>query len=151
MLVNRQQQRVGALGHQFAVCHGAGGHHAGDFAVYRALVRRSSGGHIAHLFGHSHSLTQLDEPREITLHRVHRHTGHHHRLTRTLAALCERDVQQPVGLARVVEKQLVKIAHAIENECVWEVCLDAQVLLHHGRVGRKVSRSAGGWRCRFGH
>ena len=39
--------------------------------------------------------------------------------------------------ARVVEEQLVEVAHPIEEEDVRVLAFDAQVLLHHGRVLRQ--------------
>jgi hypothetical protein len=80
--VQRQQQRVGALGQQFAVGHRAGRDHAHHLALDRAL----GGGHVAHLLGDRHRLAQLDQPRQVALQRMHRHAGHHHRLAGALAA-----------------------------------------------------------------
>ena len=58
-------------------------------------------------------------------------------LARALAARGQRDVEQAARLAGVVVEQLVEIAHPVEDERVGELGLDAPVLLHHGRVGRK--------------
>jgi predicted glycosyl hydrolase (DUF1957 family) len=48
----------------------------------------------------------------------------------------KRDVEQPRRFLRVVEEQLVEVAHPVEEQDVWVLGLDAQVLLHHWRVGR---------------
>ena len=72
------------------------------------------------------------------------HTGHDDRLTGTLAALRERDVEQPVRLARVVKEDFVKVTHAIKNKGLRELGFDAKVLLHHRRVGGLRRRQHGG-------
>ena len=64
-----------------------------------------------------------------------RHPRHHHRLASRLTALGEGDVQQTHGFFSVFKKQLVKITHAVEHQCVWELRFDTQVLGHHGGVG----------------
>jgi hypothetical protein len=43
-------------------------------------------------------------------------------------------VQEFSGAARVVEEHLVEIAHAIKQQHIGMLRLDAQVLLHHGSV-----------------
>ena len=134
LAVHRQQQRVGALGQQFAVGDGAGRDHAHHLAFHRPL----GSGHVADLLGHRHRLAELDQPAQVAFHRVHRHAGHDHRLSGRLPTRGQGDVEQPVRLARVVEEQLVEIAHAIEDERVRELRLDAQVLLHHRRVRGQV-------------
>ena len=73
--------------------------------------------------------------REIALDAVERHAGHRDRLAGRLTARRQRDVEQPRGALRVVEEQLVEIAHAIEQQHVGVLRLQAQVLLHHGGVG----------------
>ena len=141
--VQRQQQRVGALGHQRAVGHGAGRDHAHHLAFHRTL----GGGHVAHLLGHGHRLAQLDQPRQVGLDRMHRHAGHDHRLAAAGAAGGQRDVEQPVRLARIVVEQLVEVAHAVEHQRVRKLRLDAQVLRHHRRVDWRKGRCRAGRRA----
>jgi hypothetical protein len=57
-----------------------------------------------------------------------------HTATR-LSARGQRDVEQLRGAARILKKQLVKIAHAIKQQQVGMLGFDPQVLLHHGRMG----------------
>ena len=57
-----------------------------------------------------------------------------YQLAGALSTRRERDVEQAVRLARVVEEQLVEIAHPVEHQRVRKLGLDAAVLLHHGRV-----------------
>ncbi len=50
----------------------------------------------------------------------------------------KRDVEKLRGAARIVVEHLVEIAHAIEQQHVRVLRLDAQVLLHHGGVVWRV-------------
>ena len=50
-----------------------------------------------------------------------------------LAALGEGDVEGGGGGHRIIEKQLVKIAHAVEQQTIGMVPLDGQILGHHRR------------------
>jgi hypothetical protein len=52
-----------------------------------------------------------------------------------LTAFGERDVEQARGLARIVVKQLVEITHAIKQQRIGILRLEAQILLHHGGMG----------------
>ena len=131
LLGDGQQQCVALVGQQLGVGHRAGG----DDAHHLALDRALGGGDIADLFAQRHRLTELDELGEVTLDRMHRHAGHHHRLAGTVAARGECDVEQAIGLACIVEEQLVEVAHPVEHQRVGELGLDAQVLLHHRCVG----------------
>jgi len=69
-----------------------------------------------------------------------RHARHGDGLTRRLATHGERDVDQAVGLASVFKEELVEIAHAVEDQGVRVLRFDAQVLLHHGRVGAVIGQ-----------
>ncbi len=130
----RQQRGVAALGEQLAVGHGA----RRDDACHPPFDRALGGGDVAHLLGDGHRLAELDQAGEVGLERMHRHTGHHHRLAGTGAARGERDVEQPVGAPRVVVEQLVEVAHPVQHQDVGMLGLDAQVLLHHRRVGQQI-------------
>jgi len=72
-----------------------------------------------------------------------RHARHHHGLPSRLAPPRQGDVEQASGFFGVAKKQLVKVAHAVEHQRVWEFRLDAQVLGHHGRVASVVSGAGG--------
>jgi hypothetical protein len=65
---------------------------------------------------------------------VIRHASHANRPAGRTAACGERDVEQAGGLLRVVEEEFVEVPHAVEQQHVRMLRLDAQVLLHHGRV-----------------
>ncbi len=59
-----------------------------------------------------------------------------------LTAGGEGDVEQFGRALGIVEKQFVKVAHAVKQQLVGVLGFDAQVLRNHGRMG--------GWRLRRG-
>ncbi|MPM71391.1 hypothetical protein SDC9_118356 [bioreactor metagenome] len=123
-----EQQRFVLVGQQLAVRQRAGRDHAHHLALHRPLGRA----HLAHLLGNRHRFAHLDEATQIVLQRVKGHPRHDDRLARRLPTLRERDIQQPRGLLGIRVEQLVKIAHAIEEQGVGVLCLQCQVLRHHG-------------------
>ena len=108
----------------------AGSNDAHDFALHH-LART----HFANLFANRHAFAQLHQFHQILLRRVIRHARHFDGLAVALAARGERDVQQLRRLHRVVEKQFVKIAHAVKHQFVLVLGFNRKVLLHHGRKG----------------
>jgi hypothetical protein len=128
--VHRHHQGFGLVGQQLGVGQRAGGDHAHHLAFDRPL----GGGHVAHLLADGDRFTELDQARQVALDRVEGHAGHDDRLAGRLAALRERDVQQPCGLFRIGIEHLVEVAHAVEQQCVRVPGLEGQVLLHHGGV-----------------
>ena len=74
-----------------------------------------------------------DQTLEIVVGGMDRHAAHGNVLAKMLAALGERDAERARGEGRIVEEQLVEVAHAIEQEAVGVGRLDLQVLRHHGR------------------
>ncbi len=129
-LVHGQQQRLGLVGQQLGIGQRAGRDHAHHLALHRALGRA----HLAHLLGNGHRLAHLDQARQVILKGMKRHPRHHHRLAARLPALRERDVEQARRLFSVLPEQLVKIAHAVEQERFGVPGLEGQVLLHHRGV-----------------
>ena len=89
---------------------------------------------IADLLADRDRLAELHQPREVLLDRVVRHAGHLDRLAGRLAAARQRDVEQPRRALGVAVEHLVEIAHAVEEQHVGVLRLDAQILLHHRRV-----------------
>jgi len=76
-------------------------------------------------------------------------------VARRLAALGQRDIEQPRRFARVVVEQLVKIAHAKQQQRLRKLGLGAQVLTHQRRVRGKfggvgVGNGHGAARVRWG-
>ena len=89
---------------------------------------------VPDLLTDGHRMPRLNEPRQIILGRCNRHTRHHHRGTRALAALGQRNAKNAGGLFSVFVEELVKVAHPIKEEGFRMVRLDAQILLHHRGV-----------------
>lgn len=132
---HRHQQRVAAFLQQGFVGHRARGDDADDLALDEALGQRR----VADLLAHRHRFAQRDEAGEVTLVGVHRHAGHGDRLAAGLAALRQRDVEQPRRLAGVVVEQLVEVAHAEEQQQVRMLRLGGEELLHQRGVLRGVA------------
>ena len=68
------------------------------------------------------------------------HTGHSNRLTCCLTAVRESDVHQARCTLGVFKEHFVKVTHPVKNKRVRKLRLDAQILLHHGRVSTQVER-----------
>ena len=128
--MQRQQQAVALLFQQRGIGERARRHDAHHFAFHRAFA----GGGVADLFADRHGLAELHQPRQILLDSVIRHARHFDRLAVGGTALRERNIKQLGGAFRILMKQFVEIAHAVEQQHVRMLCLDAQVLLHHRRV-----------------
>src|SRR2546430_4378152 len=69
------------------------------------------------------------------------------RRSSTSPARGEGDVEERRSAAGIVVEQLVEIAHAVEEQHVRVLTLDAQVLLHHRRM-RRAERVVHGARRR---
>ena len=126
------QQALFALGQQRRVGERARRDDAGHLALHRSLAR----GRVADLLADRHRHAQANQARQVLLDRVHRHAGHRDRHTRRRAAFGQCDAQQPRGALGVLEEQLVKVAHPVEQQQMGMLGLDAQVLLHHWCVFR---------------
>ena len=105
-----------------------------DNALNLALDRSLAGGRVADLFTEGDGFAQLDQLGEVLVDRVEGHAGHLDRRAVRCAALGQRDAEQACGLLGVIKEQFVKITHPVKQQQVRIVGLDAQVLLHHGRV-----------------
>ena len=127
----REQNIVGFFVEQGRIGEGARGDDAGDGALHRPLGRAR----VADLLADRHRFAQLHQLGQVLLDSVVGHAGHFDRRTGGGAARGERDVQQPRRFLRVRVEQLVEIAHAVEQQDVRVLRLQAQVLLHHRGVG----------------
>ncbi len=128
--MQRHEQILAALVEQRFVGQRAGREDAHHPALHRTFGRRG----IADLLAQRHRFAEPHQSGKVLLGRVVGHTGHGDRFAAGLATRGQRDVEQARGLARVLEEQLVEIAHTVEQQGVGMLRLDAQVLLHHGRV-----------------
>ncbi len=137
------EQRVAPLVEQRLVRDRAGRDDANDRALDRPLGLRG----VALLFADGDGDAPTHELREVRLGAVKRHARHRDRLPGGAAARRERDVQQCSSATSVLVEQLVKVAHAVEEQSVRVLSLDAQVLLHHRRVLRERGVVHGGRKC----
>ena len=128
------QDRIALLGEQVALGQRARRDDADDLALDRPLGRAD----LADLLADRDRLAEPDQLGEVAVDRVHRHAGHRDRLARARAARGQGDVEQAMRALRVVEEELVEVAHPVEEERVGMLGLDAQVLLHHRRVADRL-------------
>ena len=139
MWLRRIEQRI--LGDR------AGRDDAHDVALDHRLAAALLGlGRVFDLLADGDLEALADQAREIGLVAVDRHAAHRDVLARVLAALGERDVEGRGGLHRVVEEQLVEVAHAVEQQAVGMGRLDRQVLRHHRRTPPPSPRRRGAGR-----
>ena len=112
-----------------------GGDEADDGAVDQRLgaacLARFGG--AFDLLGDGDAVAGADQPREIGFRGVDRHAAHRDRLAAVGAALGQRDVERCRRGAGVVEEQLEEVAHAVEQQGVARLGLEAVVLRHHRR------------------
>ena len=74
-----------------------------------------------------------DQPVQVILGALHRHAAHRDVVAGVLAALGEHDAERARGDFRVLEEQLVEVAHPVEQQQPRIGRLDFEVLLHHRR------------------
>ena len=128
-LVHGQQQRLRLFIEQFGVSQRAGRHHPHHLALHRPFAA-----HFAHLLANRHRFALAYQFGQIAFHGMKRNAGHGNGLASALAPVRQGDVQQAGGFFCVRKKHLVKVAHAVEQQCLGIVRFEAQVLGHHGGV-----------------
>eukprot|EP01136_Pigoraptor_vietnamica_P023031 Opistho-1_new@6302 len=108
-----------------------------DDADDRAGDQRLGAGTFLGLFGRfdlvgdGDTLPGLDQAGEIAVHGVRGDAAHRDLLTPMFAARGERDVEDAAGALRIVEEQLIEIAHAIEEHAIGRFGLEREILRHH--------------------
>ena len=128
-LVHRHQYRFRLLAQQLGIHQRARGDHPYHLALHRPFASD-----LAHLFANGDRFAMADQFGQIAFHSVKGHPSHHHRFTRRLAPLGQRDVQQPGGLLSIGVKHLIEVTHAVKEQGVGVGSLESKVLLHHGGV-----------------
>ncbi len=114
-------------------------HVAADHALVAARARR---GRILRLLAHRDAMAGFDQPMQIVLGAFHRHAAHRDIHALMLAAFGQHDAERARGDFGVLEKQLVEIAHPVEQQQPGIGGLDLQVLFHHRRDARCAPRRA---------
>ena len=125
-----EQQRFGLVVQQLRIGQRAGRDHAHHLALDRPLAQPD----FADLLADRDGFAELDEAGEVGVDRVERDAAHRNGLPGGLAALRERDVEEAGGFFCVGVEELVEVAHPVEEEGVWVICLQAEILGHHRRV-----------------
>jgi hypothetical protein len=125
--VHCQQQAVALFFQQRGVGDGAGRDDAHHLALHGSLA----GGGVADLLADRHRFAHFYQSSEVLLGSVIGHTGHSDRRAVGRAAPGQRDIEQLGRAHRIVMEQFVEIPHAVKQQHVGMLCLDAQVLLHH--------------------
>ncbi|MNX80666.1 hypothetical protein D3C86_1123310 [compost metagenome] len=130
-----RRQTVGPARVQQAVLgQGARRHHPHHAAMDHRLVTTFLGlGGVLQLLADGDLEAHADQPRQIAIQRMDRHPGHGNVLALMLAALGQGDAQGRRRLHRVVEEQLVEVAHAEEQDGVRLIGLGRQELRHDRR------------------
>ena len=127
LLQQRCEQVVPALLHQGLIGHGPGRDHPDHLAFHRTLAERG----VADLFADGHRLTFFYQTGQVVLCRMVGDSRHGYRLTGGLAPFGEGNIQKPCSALGVSIKQLVEIPHAIKQQHVRILRLEAEILLHH--------------------
>ncbi len=100
---------------------------------------------VLDLFAHCDAMALRDQLLQIVVGGVDRHAAHRNVLALVLAALRQRDAERAAGDLRVLEEQLVEVAHAVEQQRIGIRPLDLDELLHHRRrTGRRQLGGTGG-------
>ncbi len=94
-------------------------------------------GRIFHLLAHSHPEAPPDQPLQVFVGAVDRHAAHGDVLAQMLAALGQHDAERLRGRHRILEEQLVEIAHPVEQQAVRIGGLDLEKLRHRRRHARR--------------
>ena len=93
------------------------------------------------------AMAERDQAVEIIVGALDRHAAHADVFAVVLAPFGEHDAERPARDLRVVEEQLVEIAHPVEEQAVGIGRLDLEILRHHRR---EASRGAFGIRAGAG-
>ena len=132
-----EQRRAGRVGLVFDV----GGR--GDDTRDLALDQSPGGLGVFDLFAERDFLAELDQPRDVAVHRVVRHPAHRY-LAAPAVARRQRQVEPLRHARRVVEENLVEIAQPEQDDRVLVLLLDREVLLHQRRQSHEaLLRGAG--------
>ena len=101
---------------------------------HRAAAALARFGRVLGLLADGDLEALADQPLQIGLMRADRHAGHRDVLAVMAAALGQRDVERACRLYRILEEQLVEVAHAVEQQIARMRVPDGEILRHHRRV-----------------
>ena len=96
------------------------------FAATRFLLFRILG-----LLADGDTMAGTDQPRQIAIHRMHRHTAHRNVVAIALAAFCQGDAKRGGADFGILEEHLVKVAHTVEQQGIRVRLFDLHILRDH--------------------
>ena len=151
-------EEVGPAGLQQPLLRdGAGGDDAHHGTAHHGFVSALLGlGGVLGLLADRHGVSAGDEGVEVVVGPFDGHAAHGDVLALVLAALGQNDAEDARRHDGILQEQLVEVAHAVEQQRVGVLRLDAEILRHHGRhavrrrVGAEARRRGGGRRRRRG-
>ena len=132
---------------QSVLGQGARRHHAHHLAPqHRLAAPRLGRRRRLHLLAHRDLEASANQFGKVGLGGVDRHAGHGYRLVLVRTAMRQRDPDRRRRLHRVVEEQLVEVAHPEEDQGVGLCRLGLEILRHHRRrgLGRQVGEEGEG-------
>ena len=100
-------------------------------------------GRILELLADRDAMAKRDQPVEVVVGALDRHAAHADVLAVVLAALGEHDAERAARDLRVVEEELVEVAHPVEQQAIRVGRLDLEVLRHHRRQALRSGFEAG--------
>ena len=108
-----------------------GNRSGGDDPHHLPLHRSLAGFRVTNLFADGDGYPGLHQPGQVAVGSMIGNAAHGDRLTCGLSPGGEGDVENPGSYAGVLVEQLVEIPHAIEQQTILVLGLDAHELLHH--------------------
>ena len=135
-----RQQRIGAPPGSSKLLLGDGArrhqpHHVALHDRFGAALLRL--GRVLHLLADRDAMAKRDQAIEVVVGALDRHAAHANVLAVVLAALGQHDAERAARDLRVLEEQLVEIAHPVEQQAVGIGGLDLEILRHHRRQPRR--------------
>ena len=100
-------------------------------------------GRILELLADRDAMAERDQAVEVVVGALDRHAAHADVLAVVLAALGEHDAERAARDLRVVEEELVEVAHPVEQQAIRVGRLDLEVLRHHRRQALRSGFEAG--------
>ena len=101
---------------------------AAHHALGAALARRRR---VFELLADRNAMAERDQPVQIFVGALDRHAAHRNVGPAMLAALGQHDAERARGHFGVIEKQLVEVAHPVEQQAIRIGGFDLDILLHH--------------------
>ena len=89
-------------------------------------------------------MAKADQALQIIISAINRHAAHGNIFAQMFSALGQHNAKRPAGNFRILEEQLVEIAHPVKQQAVRIGRLDLDKLSHHRRDAMGISLGGGG-------